>query len=184
MSQRATCAPSTPKPFRRVGVSVSVVSLIIALTGCAFGGSGGQSKKSADAALSAIPGVSSASVDTESMVSGLQEETSTTIKVSLETGYSVPEPDALVDYLLRVAWSSKTKEADSFVEVIVLSDPQISIADALDAGEWVSVGSDPKNPEDAVVQAGEVKDRFGDWPGDVPELPEGLIVGPTPEPAP
>jgi len=30
----------------------------------------------------------------------------------------------------------------------------------------------------------EVKDRFGDWPGEVPEMPNGLIVGPTPEPTP
>ena len=135
-------------------------------------------------ALSAIPGLSEGSVNTESLVSGLQVETHTTIEVHVETGFSVPDPEALVDYLVSFAWSTETKEATSNVEVIVLSHPQISIADAVEAGPWVNTGSDPNSPEGAVVSASEVKDRFGDWPGEVPELPDGLIVGPTPEPTP
>ncbi|POH64598.1 hypothetical protein C3B60_14320 [Cryobacterium zongtaii] len=118
------------------------------------------------------------------MVSGLQEETHTTIEVQVEPGFSVPDPEALVDYLIGVAWSTKTKEATSSVEIIVVSDPQISIVDAVEEGPWVDTGVDPNFPEGAVVGADEVKDRFGDWPGEVPVLPDGLIVGPTPEPTP
>jgi len=168
----------------RVRLSIGAAGLVVILSGCGLGGSEGQSKESADAALSAIQGVSGASVNTESMVSGLVEETHTTIEVQLEPGFSVPDPEALVDYLIGVAWSTKTKEATSSVEIIVVSDPQISIGDAVEAGQWVLTGSDPNFPEEAVVDAAEVKERFGDWPGEVPVLPDGLIVGPTPEPTP
>jgi hypothetical protein len=44
----------------------------------------------------------------------------------------------------------------------------------------VDTGVDSNFPEGAALGADEVKDRFGDWPGEVPVLPEGLIVGPTP----
>ena len=168
----------------RARLSVGVAGLVVILSGCALGGSAGQSKESADAALSAIPGVSEGSVNTESMVSGLVEETRTTIKVHVEPGFSVPDPEALVDYLVGVAWSTKTKEATSTVQIIVLSDPQISIGDAVEAGPWVHTGVDPNSPEGAAVGAADVKERFGDWPGEVPVLPDGLIVGPTAEPTP
>jgi len=168
----------------RARLSVGVAGLVVVLSGCALGGSEGQPKESADAALSAIPGVSEGSVNTRSTMNGLQEETYTTIKVHVETGLSVPDPEALVDYLVGVAWSTKTKEATSTVQIIVLSDPQISIGDAVEAGPWEHTGVEPNSPERAAVGAAEVKDRFGDWPGEVPVLPDGLIVGPTPEPTP
>ncbi|TFC46309.1 MULTISPECIES: hypothetical protein [Cryobacterium] len=184
MKPEATFPKRSRRPTRRAATSVLGIGLVIALTGCSLGGSEGQSKESADAALSAIPGVSGGSVNTSSMVSGLQEETHTTIEVQVEPGFSVPDPEALVDYLIGVAWSTKTKEATSSVEIIVVSDPQISIVDAVEEGPWVDTGVDPNFPEGAVVGADEVKDRFGDWPGEVPVLPDGLIVGPTPEPTP
>ena len=184
MKPEATFPKRSRRPTRRAAMSVWGIGLAIALTGCSLGGSEGQSKESADAALSAIPGVSEGSVNTESMVSGLVEETRTTIEVHVETGFSVPDPETLVDYLVGVAWSTKTKEPTSTVQIIVLSDPQISIGDAVEAGPWEHPGVDPNSPEGAAVGADEVKERFGDWPGEVPELPDGLIVGPTPEPTP
>ncbi|MEC5184637.1 hypothetical protein RCH12_002106 [Cryobacterium sp. MP_3.1] len=104
-------------------------------------------------------------MNTESMVSGLMEETRTTIEVHVETGFSVPDPEALVDYLIGVAWSTRTKEASSTVQIIVLSDPQISIGDAVEAGPWEHTGVDPNSPDRAGVAAAEIKERFGDWPG-------------------
>jgi hypothetical protein len=172
-----------PRPARRVGVAVGVAGLVLAMMGCAPGGSGGQSKESADATLSSISGVAEASVDTRSSTNGFQKQTSTTIEVTLDSGFSIPDPGALVDYLVRVAWSTGTKEANTSVEVIVLSDPQISVQDALAAEEWANTASDPNNPQEAVLLASEVKERLGDWPGEVPELPDGIIVGPTPEPS-
>jgi hypothetical protein len=148
----------TNKAVRRVGVFLAVGGLVVAL--------------------------SEASVETRSITSGLQKETSTSIKVSLETGFSAPDSAALVDYLLGVAWSSETKQADKVLRIHVLSDPQVSIVDALEAAGWASTSGNPNTPERAVVDAAEVKDRFGNWPGEVPVLPDGLIVGPTPEPTP
>jgi len=168
----------------RARLSVGVVGLVVILSGCALGGSDGQSKESADAALLAIPGVSEASVNTSSLRSGFQVETSTTVEVTLEIGFVAPDPAALVDYLSRVAWSTQTKEANTSVLVQVVSEPQISILDTLDAGGWESAGGRSQHPERALVSAGEVKERFGDWPGDVPELPDGLRTGPTSAPAP
>ena len=168
----------------RVRLFVGAVGLVVVLSGCGLGGSDGQTKESAEATLLAIPGVSDASVNTESVRSGFQLETSTVVEVSLEPGFSVPDPAALGDYLLHVAWSAETKEANWRVRVQVLSDPQISIGDAVEAGPWEHTGVEPNSPERAAVGAAEVKDRFGDWPGEVPVLPDGLIVGPTPEPTP
>jgi hypothetical protein len=184
MNQEATFPAHSRRSPRRVLTSMWGFGLAIALAGCSLGGSEGQSKESADAALSAIPGVSEGSVNTESMVSGLVEETHTTIEVQVEPGFSVPDPEALVDYLVGVAWSTKTKEATSIVQISVLSDPQISIGGAVEAGPWEHTGVDPNFPDRAGVAAAEIKERFGDWPGEVPVLPDGLIVGPTPEPTP
>lgn len=166
--------------FRRAGVSVGVLGLVLALVGCASGGAGGQSTEAAETVLLAVPGVTEASVDTKTITSGLQKETSTTVKVGLDAGFSAADPGALVDYMLEVAWSTATTEANSSMRVQVVGDPQFSVLDALEAAGWESKSGDPNSPERAVVEAAEVKDRFGDWPGDVPELPDGLIVGPTP----
>ncbi len=111
-------------------------------------------------------------------------ETTTTVKISLQTGFEVPRPDVLVNYLVAAAWSTETKEANSSIVVIVSGHPQISVLDALDAGEWTRKSGNPQRARQASVSADEVKDRFGDWPGEVPALPDGLIVGPTPEPTP
>jgi len=184
MTQSATCPSAKPWPFRLVGVSIGVAALLTTLMGCALIGSDGQSKESADAALLAIPGVSDASVNTRSIRSGFQVETTTTVKISLQTGFEVPRPDVLVNYLLAAAWSTETKEANSTIVVIVSGHPQISVLDALDAGEWTRKSGNPQFAERASVSADEVKGRFGDWPGEVPEMPNGLIVGPTPEPTP
>ena len=180
MTRRSKSPAGSAGVFRRAGVSVGMLGLVLALMGCASGGAGGQSNEAAETALLAIPGVIQASVDTKSITSGLQKETSTTVKVSLDTGFSAPDPGALVDYLLQVAWSTATKEADSSMRVQVAGDPQISVLDALEAAGWGSRSGDPNSPERAVVEAAEVKKRFGDWPGDVPELPAGLIVDSTP----
>lgn len=168
----------------RARLSVGVVGLAVILSGCAVGGSEGQSKESVDAMLSAIPGVTDATVNTESTKSGFQDETSTVIELKLEDGTALSDPDSLVDYLLRVAWSTRTKEANTSVVVQVVSEPQISILDALDAAGWDSAGGRSQHPERALLQADEVKGRFGDWPGDVPELPDGLVTAPTSAPAP
>ena len=166
----------------RVCLSVAVAGLVVILSGCGLGGSDRQSKESADAALSAIPGVGEATVNTESLISGLQIETSTVIELNLEPGSSVSDPERLVDYLLRVAWSTQTKEANRAVVVQIVGEPQISTLDALDAGGWESARG--RSPERSLVRAYEVKERYGDWPGEVPELPESLIIGPTSEPTP
>jgi len=164
----------------RVCLSVAVAGLVVILSGCGLGGSDRQSKESADAALSAIPGVGEATVNTESLISGLQIETSTVIELNLEPGSSVSDPERLVDYLLRVAWSTQTKEANRAVVVQIVGEPQISTRDALDAGGWESARG--RSPERSLVRAYEVKERYGDWPGEVPELPESLIIGPTSKP--
>lgn len=134
--------------------------------------------------MSELPGVTEALVSTKNSPNGLQEETTTTIDVTLAPGATVLDPAALVDFLLRVAWSTATKEADSSIVLMVHSEPQISVLDALDTGDWTTSGGTANAEYLALVRATEVKDRFGDWPGDAPELPDGLIVGPTPEPTP
>ena len=166
----------------RVCLSVAVAGLVVILSGCGLGGSERQSKESADAALSAIPGVGEATVNTESLISGLQIETSTVIELNLEPGSSVSDPERLVDYLLRVAWSTQTKEANRAVVVQIVGEPQISTLDALDAGGWESARGRSSRPERSLVRTYEVKERYGDWPGEVPELPESLIIGPTSKP--
>ena len=161
---------------------VAVAGLVMILSGCGLVGSEGQSKESADAALSAIPGVGEATVTTESMKSGFQTETSTVVELNLEAGATVSDPEIFVDYLLRVAWSTQTKEANRAVVVQIMSEPQISTRDALDAGGWESARGRSSVPHRSLVRAYEVKERFGDWPGKVPELPESLIIGPTSKP--
>lgn len=162
---------------------LGAVALVAAVAWYTVGASSGQSKESAEAGLLAIPGISEAMVTSDSLRSGLQLETSTIIEVELEPGAAVTDPNALVDYLLRVAWSARTKEAKTFMVVQVISDPQFSVKAALEAGGWDS-GGRAGNPERGIVFRNEIKEHLGDWPGEVPELPAGLIAAPTATPTP
>jgi hypothetical protein len=166
--------------FERLGKWAGAMGLVLMLMGC--GAAGGASKDAADAGLLEISGVSEASVNTDSVTSGFQKEISTVVELTLAPGVTVPDEAALADYLVRVAWSTKTTEANWTVRVQVLSDPQISMFEALDAAGWETASGLQNSPERASVRADEVKDRLGDWPGEVPELPDGLIVGPTADP--
>jgi hypothetical protein len=178
MTLRKKRNDGSARSFTRAGLSVGAMGLALVLMGC--GSSGGQSNESADASLASIPGVSDASVTTESVTSGFQQETSTSVEISLEQGFAVPDEAALAEYLVKVAWSTKTKEANWTVRVQVLSEPQVSMLDALTAAGWETTAGIQNRPERASVRADEVKDRLGSWPGEVPELPDGLIVGTAP----
>ena len=72
----------------------------------------------------------------------------------------------------------------SSIVLTVCSEPQISVLDALGTGDWTTSGGTANAEYLTLVRATEAKDRFGDWPGEVPELPEPLIVGPASAPTP
>ena len=159
-------------------------ALIAAVAWYASGAFSGQTEESAEAGLLAVPGISAASVTTDGTRSGFQVETSTTVEISVEPGFTVPDPAALVDYLVAMAWSANTDEANWAIRVQVLSTPQISILDAVDAAGWSTRSGIANSPERASVRAEEVKDRLGNWPGSVPDLPDGLLVAPASTPVP
>ena len=184
MPQRARGAAAERGLCRRIAALFVVAALASSMSGCSLEGGGGQSKTAAEAQMSKLPGVTEALVNTKSRPSGLQVETTTTIDVTLDPGATVPDPAALVDYLLRVAWSTATKEADSRIVLMVYSEPQISVLDALDKGDWTTSGGTANAEYLAIVRATEVRDRFGDWPGEVPELPTGLIIARRSSPTP
>jgi hypothetical protein len=166
-----------PARSTSVWITAGTIVAVLLLGGCAAGTAGGQSEETAEAGLRAIEGVSDASVNTRSSVSGFKTETSTAIEISVDAGYSVSDPEALMEYLVQVAWSTGSKEANFRIAVDVVTDPQLSVVDVLDVGGWESAAGTSKHPERALVAVDEVRNRLGNWPGDVPELPDGLIAG-------
>ncbi|MFC5928607.1 hypothetical protein D6T64_21560 [Cryobacterium melibiosiphilum] len=155
-----------------------------ALAGC--GVTGGQTPESASKALSALPGVAEAEVVSESHRSGLAEETLVRAVLTVDDGFQVADDEALASFLLETAWSVADTKPNSFLSIYLIV-PEGQIVDlytAAENGGWSGAyGQDPENPGSFMlnVDAGEIGgpeslDRLGGWPGDVPVLPDGVIM--------
>ena len=166
--------------IRRTALLVAAtLTAALALGGCAGFGRSGQpttSNSSATATrttaqvteeLSQLPGVSAAFVSTGPV--GLPNQLELTIGLNLEAGYPGDVP-ALLDYTLAMAWSATAEEPTTTAAVAFRDgDSALDLAPAAAALGWTEMTGPTLS-----VSMEEMVERYGPWPGPVPEKPAAL----------
>ena len=173
-----------PRPLRTHRRAVFVAAGLAAavlLGGCAGLGRSGQPESTApsDSAsdtrttaqvtneLSRLPGVSAAFVSTGPV--GLPNQLELTIGLNLEAGYP-GDVLALLDYTLAMAWSATAEEPTTTAAVAFRNgDSALDLAPAAAALGWTEMTGPALD-----LSVDDMAERYGPWPGPVPEKPAAL----------
>lgn len=173
-----------PHPTRRIRRPAALLLLGLAgsvlLSGClGFGPStdtptsddaGGGAERTGSAAvadLKQVPGVLDAIVT--SGPNGLPSQIELTVGLNLEAGYD-GDLAALLDYTLAQAWSVTVEEPTTVVSVGFLDgDTALDLAPVAAELGW----ADQAGPK-LELPVDDLAERFGPWPGPVPEKPAAL----------
>lgn len=114
-----------------------------------------------------------------------------TVDVTLDPGYQLDDPEALVTYLVEAAWSVEDRTMpNTTVEIGYqgIAGDGIDLGEAAKQSGWVSreARTGDVSPDgfsrvsipvaDYAVDNGvpETVDRLGEWPGEPPAVPDGL----------
>jgi hypothetical protein len=180
-------ALTNPDRSRRAVAALLAAVLAVGLTGCfpSRGVSGGQTAAAAMGEVKSLPGASSSTyVASDSSHSGFAEQNATTVHINIEPGHHIQDPEALVDFLIRVAWSVNDARPNSSLMVVIDSDMPIDAVTAAQSAGWTSAHAFDDGRNAVFVKLSEAKQRLGAWPGKVPTVPDGLTVTSTASPAP
>jgi hypothetical protein len=162
------------KHTTRALVAVIALASMVTLTlsGC-VSVRGGQSEHDASNQIRSVPGLSSGEVSVSNSYNGFQKVTLTAARVTVKPNYVVKNPAALVDYLIRVAWSANQSKPNQMLGVNVDSTQPFDAAAAAKSAGWKSAKSLAQFPAIVSIDLKEVKKRLGDWPGKVPAPSSG-----------
>ena len=166
--------------IRRTALLVAAtLTAAAALSGCVGLGRSGQPDEPSASATAArstaqvteelgqVPGVSAAFVSTGPV--GLPNQLELTVGLNLEAGYPGDVP-TLLDYTLAMAWSATAEEPTTTASVAFRGgDSALDLGPAAAALGW----TDMTGPTLA-VSMDEMVERYGPWPGPVPERPAAL----------
>ncbi len=186
---------------RRRGVAAAIIGLLAAtVAGCSAGpqtfdddvphdaDSGGQTFAEMQESLQRIPGLEiTAEGGGRPNVKG---NTGYVITVELEAGHTLVDGPALVTFLVESAWSVREGWQPNALVTIYLTtaDPssQVDIAAAAAEAGWMEPGASSiatpdklgtANIDVSTTTGASHRERLGDWPGDVPAVPQGITAG-------
>lgn len=160
--------------------------------------SGGQTKAELEEKLNNIPGLTL--VELRTSPPNIKGYTGYNVSLELSNDYHINDPVALLDYITLSVWSVRDAwmpNATIMINLVGGCDEPINLRQvAVDAGwmlsspptqkendaicdeynknGWssVSIVVDETRLEDGVFN----KERLGDWPGEVPALPENMVI--------
>lgn len=175
-----TSNPRIPRGQRSAALVASGLIAVVTLSGCIGLGRNaetpaGNSESSGDARtaaqvteeLGALPGVDTAFVSAGP--EGLPNQINLAVGLNLESGYS-GDVAVLVDYVLAMAWSMTAKEPTTGASVGFLDGAEeLDLAPVAAELGWSGMPG-PK----LEVSVDDLVDRYGPWPGPVPERPAEL----------
>jgi hypothetical protein len=164
----------------RIGALLTAGFCALLLSGCAWL-SGGQSADSAAAGIDKLPGVVSSEVTQSESLDGFTRSWFTYVTITLEPDYRVADAQNALDWGLRTGWSVNEHEPTAL---------SVSFIDSAgNAVDWdyeaatAGLGYESLSGEESMSTIGllmfssaEIGDSLGDWPGDVPELADGVFV--------
>jgi len=168
--------------LRRTVILVLLVGLgAVAFAGCA-NLRGGQTVDAATARIEVLAGVASAEVSQVSSLNGFTRNRSTFVEVTLERGYHIEDSEAALEWVVRTAWSVNGQKPTSGLWVGFVD----ASGEAVD-WDWVSavkaLGYESPFVFDFIELTGnlsfdpaDIGDSLGSWPGEVPQLADGVIL--------
>lgn len=176
---------------RRTIVTAVAVGGVLASVGCGaprYGiahdaPAGGQTVRQAQAAVSSIPGLS---VD----VSGggppnIKGNTGYAVRVTVAPGHRIVDGPALITFLVESVWSVRTgylPNTQITVSVDTGDGPPFDAAAAAAEAGWVErdepvPGRTGFSHVAVTTEDGSpARERLGDWPGDVPDVPRDVTA--------
>jgi hypothetical protein len=184
---------TTRRGSRARGIRAALV-VLVALAGCGAPGgprhdiphdaeSGGQTLRQAQAAVSSIPGL------TIDLAGGeppnIKGNTGYDVRVTVAPGYRIVDGPALVTFLVESAWSVRTgylPNTQITVSVDTGDGPEFEVDAAAAEAGWVERGEPvPGQTTFSLVNVrtddgSPGRERLGDWPGDVPDVPRDVTV--------
>jgi hypothetical protein len=165
---------------RGLEAAIALASIItLTLSGC-VSVRGGQSEHDASSQVQAIPGIASGEVLVRSSQNGFQKETIAAARTKIKPNYKIEDPEALVNYLIRIAWSTNETEPSQDLTITVDSAEPFNAINAAKNAGWTSAHGFSDDPTTVFVDPSEAKKRLGDWPGKVPNAPDRAIVAVAP----
>ena len=169
----------SPRTHRTALLVAAGLTLAVTLGGCAGIGRSGQPDAPTASAtavrstaqvteeLGRLPGVSAAFVSTGPV--GLPNQLELTVGLNLDAGYP-GDVAALLDYTLAMAWSATAEEPTTTAAVGFRDgDSALDLAPAAAALGWTAMAGPTLD-----VSMDEMVERYGPWPGPVPERPAAL----------
>lgn len=176
----ATLALRRHNRSRLLGPATLAVVGTLLLGGCS--GSRGADAETTQTRLVSYPGITAADVSTGESKSGFSVSRSVHVTVTLEPGYVLGDEDALLKWLLRTGWSVNDGKVNSGVLVQLEDSTGVPVPwDWLGAVDSLGISTKQSAEDYAVtgsvgITADQLTATFGDWPGDIPEFTDDLIV--------
>ena len=173
---------------------VAAVAVLLALAGCGAphgprhdiphdAASGGQTLRQAQAAIASIPGLS---IDVDGGgPPNIKGNTGYDVRVTVAPGYRIVDGPALVTFLMESVWSVRTgylPNTQITVSVDTGDGPEFDVDAAATEAGWVEHGEPvPGQTSFSLVNVrtddgSPARERLGDWPGDVPDVPRGVTA--------
>lgn len=154
--------------------SLGLASMLAGCGGSADAPDGGQSRQTALDTLG-DDGFTSIELYVSSAQNGFQSTKTTDVFVGLPDGAVINDQAAVLDYLLRTAWSVSDDEPNRSITADFTGE--------LEDIDWVAVGTNAGLPlsdrmSSPTMSVEDAAKTFGPWPGDVPALPSDVITLP------
>lgn len=131
--------------------------------------SAGQTLDAAREQLKFIAGLADTSIEADKTASGLNKHRQVLVEGSVE---NAAELSALVDNLAQLGWSVNQEEPDTGMALRLVLSPQPAIGDVAQAEGWTDGAystSTDRLKQMILLPASALQDRFGAWPGLVPD---------------
>lgn len=163
---------------------VATVLSAILLAGCSPT-STGQTPGEASVRINSVDGVHGEAL-VQGYASGIEYNGWAVARVVVEPGYRISDTGELVEWLTRTAWSMNQEQPSRGTSIRIESDDRESFmvwnsssgASRLEPFYQVVMRDDLPRPRVVISVWKSDLDRgiFGTWPGEVPVLPEGVVV--------
>jgi hypothetical protein len=122
-----------------------------------------------------MKGVTSAKVKLVTDRSGMSINHEIDADVVVAPGAAIPDQTALVEQILRIAWSANEVLPDQGVYLNLVTDPQIEVGPAIYSAGWRPSAYTAGDASRVLVSGRALEEHVGKWPGPVPETRPDLI---------
>jgi hypothetical protein len=135
----------------------------------------GQSLAAAQQEIEAMHGVTSAKLRVVEQQSGMAAHHQLNADVVIEDEATIVNQNALVEQIVRIAWSANGTMPDQGVYLNLVTDPQVDVGGTFAEADWNPSSYTASEKSYVLVSGRAIEDHAGTWPGSVPSPRNDLI---------